>query len=263
MFMDKVRTIIGKEWAEVFKNRLVLFSVAFLPLLLVAIPLITLAATSGFEGDDLDASGELLITEDLCQGMTDSDCVQLYMLDIFALLFMMLPVTIPVTIAAYSIVGEKTARSLEPLLATPITTAELLIGKMLAAMTPAILATWMAYTIFLIGVRLLVSSAVFSRLLDPLWLLAIFVVGPLLTILAVCLAIIVSSRVTDPRVAEQLSALVILPIILILVGQSIGLIIIDQTIIILAAIVLIFLDVILVYLAIKIFQREQILTRWK
>ena len=68
--------------------------------------------------------------------------MQIYLINEFLLLFMMMPLIIPITIAAYSIVGEKTTRSLEPLLATPITTAELLIGKGLAAAIPAIAATW-------------------------------------------------------------------------------------------------------------------------
>ena len=37
--MNKIRTIIRKEWLEVFKNRLVIFTVAFLPLLMAVIPL--------------------------------------------------------------------------------------------------------------------------------------------------------------------------------------------------------------------------------
>jgi ABC-2 type transport system permease protein len=73
----------------------------------------------------------------------------------------------------------------------------------------------------------------------------------------------ISSRATDPRVAEQLSAVVVVPIILLIVGQSAGLIIIDRTLVLLAAGALITIDAILVYLAVKLFQREQILTRWK
>ncbi len=261
--MHKVKTILKKEWSEVFLNRLVLFSVAFLPLILVAIPLITLLFVGGIEGDSLNATNEFGINEAYCQGLNETDCLQIYMLDLFALLFMILPISIPVTIAAYSIVGEKASRSLEPLLATPITVPELLIGKILAASIPAVLATWLAYLLYVVGVALILSTGAYLRLLDPLWLVAIFVVGPLLTLLSVCTAIMISSRATDPRVAEQLSAVVVLPIILLIVGQSAGLIIIDRTLVLLAAGALILIDAILVYLAVKLFQREQILTRWK
>jgi ABC-2 type transport system permease protein len=261
--MEKSWTIIAKEWSEVFKNRLVLFTVVFMPLLFVALPLITLATMAGLGDDSLNSNGDFGISEARCVGISDSECVQVYMLDIFTLLFMILPISIPVTIAAYSIVGEKANHSLEPLLATPITTAELLFGKALAAAVPAVVATWLSFVLYLIGVWIMTSPAVFERVLDPLWIVAVFVVGPLLTVLSVCTAIIISSRVADPRVAEQLSAVVILPIILLLVGQSMGLIILDRQIVVLGAIIVAIADAILLFIAVKAFQRETILTKWK
>lgn len=261
--MQKSWTIIAKEWSEVFKNRLVLFTVVFMPMLFVALPLIMLATMDSLGADSINSGGDLGINEARCVGLSEAECVQVYMLDIFTLLFMILPISIPVTIAAYSIVGEKANHSLEPLLATPITTGELLAGKALSAAVPAIAATWLSFLLYLVGVRIMTSAAILAHVLDPLWLLAVFLVGPLLTVLSVCTAIIISSRVTDPRVAEQLSAVVILPIILLLVGQSMGLIILDGQIVILGAVVVTIIDVILLFIAVKAFQRETILTKWK
>ncbi|MEZ4645246.1 MAG: ABC transporter permease subunit [Chloroflexota bacterium] len=263
--MDKIKTIVGKEWAEVFKNRLVLFTVIFLPLIMVALPLITTATTNSFS-DEIATDTQSMPDDffgDTCIGLSELDCTNVYMLNIYTMMLMILPVAIPVTIAAYSIVGEKTSRSLEPLLATPITTTELLVGKAIAAGIPAILATWIGYIIFLIGTRLMVNDAVFARIIAPEWLIAILLVSPLLTLLSVCVAIMISSRVTDPRVAEQLSAVVILPLIMLVVGQSIGFILIDQRVILLIGLVVLLLDAFLLYLSVKIFQREAILTRWK
>lgn len=261
--MDKVKTIIWKEWAEVFKNRLVLFSVGFLPLVFVALPVITLLVG----GDPGTASGgmeEVLPgTEELCQGLTVAECSQIYLLNLYAFMFMILPVAIPVTIAAYSIVGEKTMRSLEPLLATPITTEELLAGKALAAIIPAVAATWLSYGLFVAATAILVGEMGVRFLLEPLWLLAIFVVGPLMTLLAVSIAMMVSSRVTDPRVAEQLSMFIILPVILGIIGQSVGLVLIDREFVLIVALIVAIIDVILLFVGVKAFQREAILTRWK
>lgn len=264
--MDKIRTIVNKEWAEVFKNRLVLFSVIFLPLILTVLPLLTIWGMRSFEGEmsgsttpeDMEFFGEL------CQGLTEGECVLVYTLSIYTLLFMILPVMIPVTIAAYSIVGEKATRSLEPLLATPITTTELLAGKALSAVIPAIVATWLAYLVYAVGALFMMGAdMVLTYLFAPVWVLAIFVVGPLMTLLSVSVAIMVSSRVTDPRVAEQLSALVILPIILLLVGQSVGWLIVSAELIYLLGGIVLVLDVALGFLTVKTFQRETILTRWK
>lgn len=262
--MSKTLTIISKEWAEVFKNRLVLFSVLFLPMIFVAMPLVSVGLMGAFEEEVSEGGGDPIPgAEVLCQGLDELECVQVYTLDLFTLMFMILPIMIPVTIAAYSIVGEKTTRSLEPLLATPITTTELVVGKMLAAIIPAVLATWIAYILYVIGISLMTTSIVSARLVEPLWLFAVFVVGPLLSLFSVCIAIMVSSRVTDPRVAEQLSGVVILPLILLIVGQSIGFIVLDGELVLLVAAVALIADIVLVYLAVRLFERETILTKWK
>jgi len=260
--MNKIRTIISKEWAEVFKNRLVLFSVLFLPLTFTALPLLTIWGMRGLEGE-ADTPPDAFFG-DLCVGLSENECVLIYMLSIFTLLFMILPIMIPVTIAAYSIVGEKTTRSLEPLLATPITNVELLTGKALAAIIPAIIATWLAYFLYAVGaVLMLGGDLVLEFIFAPVWILAIFIVGPLMTFLGVSVAIMVSSRVTDPRVAEQLSTFVILPVILLVVGQSVGVLVISQELIFLLGVIVLILDVVLGFITVKSFQRETILTQWK
>jgi ABC-2 type transport system permease protein len=185
------------------------------------------------------------------------------MLNIYSLMFMMLPLIIPVTIAAYSIVGEKTTRSLEPILATPITTIELLIGKAASAVIPAIIASWLSFFIYIIGVRMLTNPTVFRYALEPTWLLATFLVGPLLAVFSVSGAVLISSRVSDPRAAEQLAGAVVLPIVLMILGQSMGWLLIDRTLILYMAGIVLVLDVVMSFITLQAFQRETILTRWK
>ena len=118
-------------------------------------------------------------------------------------------------------------------------------AKAIAAVTPAIVATWISYIIYLIGVRFMVNDTIFARVTAPEWLLAILVVSPLLTLLSVSIAIMISSRVSDPRVAEQMSALV------------------DQQLIVIIGVIVALIDAALIYLSFRLFQRETILTRWK
>jgi ABC-2 type transport system permease protein len=73
----------------------------------------------------------------------------------------------------------------------------------------------------------------------------------------------VSSRVTEPRVAEQLSAVVILPLLALFFGQIAGLFLISRQLVILFALVVAVLDALMINLAVRLFQRETILTRWK
>lgn len=263
--MKNIWTIILKEWAEIFKNRMVLFTIAFLPLVMTAIPLGILFAFRGEAAMQDSMGGMPEQFNAFCPAnLSSGDCFQVFLVSQFMIMFMLLPLVIPAAIASYSIVGEKTTRSLEPLLATPITTIELLMGKSLAAVIPAVVVTDIAFGIYALGAFILISSRpVFLAMMDARWLIAIFVVGPLMAIMAVNFSIMVSSRVNDPRVAEQLSMIVILPVLGFFFGQIAGLFVINQQIILWSALVLLIMDAILIYLAVRLFQRETILTRWK
>ena len=261
----RVRTIINKEWAEMFKNRLVLFTIVLLPLVFTALPLVILfvfSANSGTAGaSSADVPAQFALT---CGNLPAADCMMIYMLNEFLLLYLMMPVIIPITIAAYSIVGEKTTHSLEPLLATPITTEELLLGKGLAAVIPGVLATVGSFALFLIISQFLgISNAVQRYILSPTWLLAILLVGPLIAVAAVNFAIFVSSRTSDPRVAEQVSSILILPLIILLFTQISGLITINVPSVLIAAAIMVLVDIAMVIAGARLFQRETILTRWK
>lgn len=264
--MQKIWILVRKEWAEVFRNRFVFFTTAFLPLLFTALPLIILYATrsSGDWSDAIAMSDMPPQFTQLCNNLDAGGCMQYFIISQFMLLFMFVPVIIPITFASYSIVGEKSTRTLEPLLATPITTFELLSGKIIAAATPAVLATWVGFGLYVLGAYLLdVDPGALKKLFDPLWLLAIFGVGPLLALTGVSIAVMISSRVTDPRVAEQISSVFVLPVIALFIGQSTGLIFVNETLILWIALGLVVLDSGLLAFATHLFQRETILTRWK
>lgn len=264
MNMHRVRTIIDKEWAEVFKNRVVLFTVGFLPLIMTALPLVILYvmhSTGGTSGSNTDIPAQFA---QACGNATAGDCMMIYILNQFLLMFMMMPLAIPVAIAAYSIVGEKTTRSLEPLLATPVTTVELLAGKSLAAAIPAIIATLAGFFIFALAAPWVgASPVVTAAILSPTWLIAILVVGPLMAVLAVNVAVIVSSRSSDPRTAEQVSMVIIVPLLAILFGQVAGLLVVNVQLMMISSVVLAIVDVGFVLLGARLFQRETILTKWR
>jgi ABC-2 type transport system permease protein len=263
--MKKIKTIILKEWMEVFKNRMVIFTVAFLPLMMTAIPLAMLYTMQGASSAAGASSLPAEATKALCpSGLNGAECMQVFLVSQFMMLFMLIPVAIPGTIAAYSIVGEKTTRSLEPLLATPITTMELLTGKCLAAVIPAVISTFAAYALFIVGAVIMVANkTLLGAFFEARWLIAILIVGPLLALLTSTFSLMVSSRVNDPRVAEQISMVIIVPVLGGFFGQIAGLFVLDAKLISVVAVVMLALNALMIYLATQVFQRESILTRWK
>jgi ABC-2 type transport system permease protein len=90
-----------------------------------------------------------------------------------------------------------------------------------------------------------------------------FIVAPLMTVFAVNIAIIISSRVNDPRAAEQIGMLVMLPILMIFFGSILGLFTLTATSMLVFGVLTLLIDIGLVILGVKLFQRETILTQWK
>jgi ABC-2 type transport system permease protein len=166
------------------------------------------------------------------------------------------------SVAAYTVIGEKQARTLEPLLATPITTIELLSAKVLGALVPAIALTLASFLVYGAGIALLARPGAVRVLLAPRSLGMVFLLGPLAALAALQLAVVVSSRVNDARSAQQIGALIILPIAGLLVGQLTGAVTMSGPLILVIAVVLLALNVALMRVGVRLFDRETILTRW-
>jgi ABC-2 type transport system permease protein len=173
-------------------------------------------------------------------------------------------VTGGMSIAAHSIVGEKQARSLEPLLATPLRTSELLIAKILGAAIPGTVLTLSYFGVYVGAVALFAEPGVWTMLLTPRSLALVLVLGPLAALVGLQIAVCTSSRAHDVRSAQQLGALVIaVPMVALQISQVIGRIVLDGPILALIALVLAGLNLALFLFAVTIFGRESILTRWK
>lgn len=184
--------------------------------------------------------------------------------DAFGLFFIILAAIIPSFIASYSFVGEKKEKSLEPLLATPTTDSEILLGKSLAAFLPTLCILFISATIFMFLMDFFTADKV-GYLYFPNWEFAIkiLLIAPLAAIMTVELSIIISSRVNDVRTAQQLSILAIIPFFAIYILTETKIFTLaTNTLLIIAGIVAVIV-VCLFFLSRAVFQREEILTKWK
>jgi ABC-2 type transport system permease protein len=265
--LRRIRIVIMKEWLDAFKNRYILLIGILLPLLLTALPLILLGVARTVSAQQLGVGSSLpafLRQNPALHNLQPNEIFQAALANQFMLLFLILALPLPVAMAAYSVVGEKRDRSLEPLLATPISIPELLVGKGVASLVPGVVSTWLCFIIYLGVARLVViSDAVYSAIFNSTWLLAMFVLVPLLTLLSVSLGLMVSSRSNDPRAAEQLNTFVILPILVLFFSQLLGIAVVNNLTILVLAVLIFVVDVVFLRLAVQLFQRETILTRWK
>ena len=162
---------------------------------------------------------------------------------------------------SYSIVGEKIERTFEPLLATPTTDGELLLGKSLATFLPTMGVTYIGGAIF-VTIMDVWSYAKFGFFLLPNtdFALILGLMGPLACVLSVEANVIISSKVNDIRAAQQLGTLVVIPLLLLLVFSIQVTIIPISLLVLIVSAALAALDIALFYVSKTTFQREEILT---
>jgi len=266
--MTRIRALLAKEFADLARNPAVFLPAVLTGVLTVAMPFIIAVAVPYFTGERLSDSSDFA-TAAGAYGPTSAfaldpeGAVQALIFHQFLVLLVLTPVAGSMSVAAYSVIGEKQARTLEPLLATPLTTFELLAAKVLGAFLPAVGLTFASYAVYVGGVVWLAQPRVFTVLLEPQALAVIFILGPLSSLAALQLAVCVSSRVNDARSAQQIGALVILPIAGLLVAQVTGAVVLTPRLMAGLAMTLTGLNIALMLVGITLFRRETILTRWK
>jgi ABC-2 type transport system permease protein len=185
-------------------------------------------------------------------------------LNSFSFFFVITAGILPTAIASYSIVGEKVEKSLEPLLATPTTDGEILLGKSIAAFLPPILATYASVAIFMA----LIDSLTYGKLgylYYPNWNIGVelLLVAPMAAVLSIELTVIASSRMSDVRAVNQLGGLMFIPFMAIYVSSEIGIIALNIANLLIISAVLAVTDVALFWFSTATFRREEILTKWK
>ena len=129
-------------------------------------------------------------------------------------------------------------------------------------MIPALAVNWISFGLFLGVTRLLAGSVPLQTLTAP-WFASIFGLSPLLALFSVLVTMLVSSRASDARAAYQFSSFAILPGIIPLIVYSSRKTLVNLALVGLEGAVLLVASGILLYFAIRLFRREQILTRWK
>ena len=188
---------------------------------------------------------------------------QAFVLQHFLMFSLIVPVLGSLSLAAQAVIGEKQARALEPLLATPLTTAELLVAKAVAPFVLSMLLLLATFCLYLVGMALWGEPRVWQTMFWPRTLLMYGMLGPLVSWTALMLAAIVSSRVNDARTAQQLGAFIILPITGLFVGQLVGQFLLGIPALLLTALAIVLANVALTWVGVRVFQRETILMRWR
>jgi ABC-2 type transport system permease protein len=255
-------TILRREWAETVRNRLLMATILVPPILLTVAP-IALSGVVGERALPAELARQIVAQRPEWAAFTPGELAGAFTVQQFLVFFLLMPAYIPLSIATFSIIGEKQARTLEPVLATPVRTVELLAGKAIAALVPGVLAGLLTYLAFVSLASVVYGSNLFGVVTDPSWLVGVFVLGPTVGLSSVVAGVIVSSRVNDPRVAQQVGGVVIVPIIAATLLQATGTLLVGPTGYLVMTAVVLIASLIGLRIGVALFDREAILTRWR
>jgi ABC-type Na+ efflux pump permease subunit len=227
-----------KEFREYRRNRFIIYTMATLPLIFTALPVITLFTIKATEAPS-QVRTQVAIT---------------------LLLLLVIPVVLPATIAAYSVIGERDQGTLEPLLTTPISREEFLLGKSLAATIPTVGVAYVFFIVLVVAIRLGATSVVAHAVWQPAWFLAELLFAPLLAAWSVWVGTAISARSSDVRVAQQLGTLASLPALVFPLLMSLQIFKPTVSVAIVVAVALIAIDVGAWRIVSKMFDRERLIT---
>lgn len=265
-----IRNIILKEWALLFTDLNSALVITLLPFLIVGQGTLYIWLASKFAGGSMlttqvfqTALEKLVEAIPQVAQLPGSEQLLVLLLSQFNFFLLLIPTVIALSVATFSIVDEKLSGSLEALLATPVKTWELLLGKALAGAVPALVMTWLSAGVFLLVLSALGWGDLIGFVVTPGWFLTLFLLTPAVAILSFMLGVMGSSRAKDPRSAQNTVVLIVFPVLALIGIQITGIVWFTPWLILVLALAIGVADFISLRAAVRLFRRESIIVQWR
>ena len=263
-----VRAIVRRDLTVVRGSKAVVLPIIIVPLLmLVVLPVIGGVLPRSAGANDLADLKPLLdalpagVAAGLPAAMSGKLAV-LVLVYLLAPMYLIVPLMVASVLAADSFAGEKERRTLEALLNAPVSDRDLLLAKVIVAWLPAVVvgvAGAVLYgTVAELATRGIVAGHLFPNLV---WTLLALWVGPAIAGLGLSTMVLVSARVDSFQAAYQVGGVVVLPIVLLVVGQAAGVVAFDARLVAALGAVLWLIDAALLWYGARHFRREELALR--
>src|SRR3954462_14437746 len=165
----RIRTLIRKEFLDLSRNRGALLPGLIVTVMSRVLPFGIAIGVPAMTGRGLGEDADLVRVSAVGGSrpeLSNDAHVELFLFQQFLMLFLLTPITGAMALAAHAIVGEKQARTLQPLLATPITTGELLVAKVIGALLPTLIISLVGFTLYLAGIVALAAPGVAAAMVS-------------------------------------------------------------------------------------------------
>ena len=272
MSFRAIQAIVRKDVKVVVRNRGVMIPMIILPVLFFAalpgsIGLFAPAIVD-IPGDPLGDLRVMLenmppVLQAQFAGLDEAQTIVVLMLVyMLAPMFLIVPLMVASVIAADSFAGEKERKTLEALLHTPTTDLELYGAKLLSAWLPAVLVALAGFVLYSL-VANLAAWPVMGHVFFPntMWLLLALWVALAAAGLGLGVMVLVSSRSQGFQDAYQIGSVVVIPVVLLMMGQVTGVMYFSVELVALLGLVFWVVDAALLWLGVRTFQRGELIAR--
>ena len=221
--------IIKKDFRGVTDNKHLFASLLIVPLVLtIVLPSVFLVMIH-FAPDDpdiqrlLDLLPQSMQTKGLEQGL--AELVLNFMLPVF---FLIIPIMSASIMAASSFVGEKEKRTLETLLYCPLSVRQIFRAKVLASFLLSMMVSFISFCTMMVVLELEARILMGMVLIPGIsWLVILLLLAPSISLIAVTLIVRRSAKAQSVEESQQSAVFLVIPVILLVVGQSTGLLLVS------------------------------------
>ena len=270
MVRKRLLNVLRKEWRLLFTDIGTALLITLLPFLIIFQGILYVWLASSFGGDKMleaavfqNAIDKIILNTPAVAQLPGGEQLLVLLLTQFNFFLLLVPTMVAVSAATFSIVDEKQTGSLEALLATPVRTWELLLGKALAGAIPALIMTWISAGVFLLVAWGLEWGHLNAYVVNATWLLNLFLVTPAIAMLSFILGVIGSSRAKDARSAQNMVLIIVLPVLAFIAIQVTGIVWFTPLLTLALGLGILIIDALMLRAAVSLFQRESILVRWR
>jgi ABC-type transport system involved in multi-copper enzyme maturation permease subunit len=248
MINKSEKALICKDINEITSSKRVFIPMTIVPVVLIVIIPFAVLIGANFIGSDSSTFTKMapLLKKLPSEYSAYTPAQLLIMVSLnfmFSSYFLIIPIMCSGVIGASSFVGEKEHKTMESLLYTPISMEQLLRAKILGVFVPSYIITFISFVVF--GIIFDVGGFIyFGKLIFPdvKWLIIIFWITPAVNLLSLTFTVMVSAKSETFQEAQQVSGFLLIPVIILLVGQMTGVLLLNKAIMLAGGRILMIID---------------------
>ena len=219
--------MLRKDLRVLLKQRQIIITMSVLPLMMsVFLPLMFIFMLFRGSADFEAAGGEVLfanVPEELLHLPGELQQLMMLLNNLLPGYFLMIPIMCGSVLAAGSFVTEREHKTMEALLYSPLSLRQLLLAKLSAALVPALAVSW--------GSALLTALAInipcyllrgITPFPTPIWWVILLWLLPIFAGIGLSFSVLISASAQTYQEAQQKSALIVMPLLLLILGPLLG-----------------------------------------